>query len=137
MKSTIVRRFSLLALGSVLALGLLPATQAAGTEIRQPLAAEAKPLPFSTAFEKGEPGENGGPYVLVLTNTAAEALKVQGSIIWSVASHNRANTIKLPERVIEPGGTWKIADLAVEDRVVLTAEGYATLDVKVPPGGKK
>lgn len=104
----------------------------------QPLADKKAPaLPLTHSFEKGTPGENGGPYAVKLKNTSQEALKLTASIIWSVASHNRANTINLPARTLAAGETWTISDLAVEDRVVVSADGYEKLEVKVPPAKDK
>jgi hypothetical protein len=103
----------------------------------QPLADSAKkvaPLPLSTSFEKGTPGENGGPYALKLKNTSDSALTVSATIIWSVASHNRAKTINLPPHEIAAGESWAIDDLAAEDRVILSADNFEKLEVKVPPG---
>jgi hypothetical protein len=94
----------------------------------------APALPVTASFGKGTPGENGGPYALTLTNTSDKALTVNATIIWSVASHNRARTIELPAHEIAAGGTWVVNDLAAEDRIILTAEGYAKLELKTPPG---
>lgn len=89
--------------------------------------------PLTHHIEKGTPGENGGPYAVVLKNTSNAALKLSATIIWSVASHNRAKTIELPARTLAGGETWTINDLAVEDRVIVAAEGFENLEVKVPP----
>ena len=100
-----------------------------------PLAAadeEAPSLPLTASFGMGEPGENGGPHTLTLTNTSEEALTVNATIIWSVVSHNRTKTIELPAQEMAAGGTWVIDDLAAEDRIVLTAEGYAKLELTTP-----
>jgi hypothetical protein len=132
-KSTSLVRLTQIVLGSALALMLLSAAQATNTPTLQPVTEQkAKALPLTTAFEKGEPGENGGPYTLVLKNTSGVALKLKATIIWSVASHNRANTINLPEHEIAAGGDWKISDLAAHDRVILSAEGFEKLEVTTP-----
>ncbi len=125
-------RISLLALGSALALFSLPAVVAAGTEALSPLADQAKTLPVTTAIMKGEPGpEFGGPYVLSVTNTSGAELKLKAVIAQSVVSHNRPKTIELPAKSLAAGATWKIADLAVEDKVTLSADGHDKLEVKV------
>ena len=125
-------RITLLALGSALALLTLPAASAAGTEILQALADQAKALPVTTAITKGEPGpEFGGPYVLSVTNTSGAELKLKAVVAQSVVSHNRPKTIELPAKSLAAGATWKIADLAVEDKVTLSAEGHDKLEVKV------
>lgn len=131
--STLLR----IVLGSALALTLLSAAQATNTATLQPVTTEkAKALPLTTSFTKGEPGENGGHYVLNLKNTSHDALKVKATIVWSVASHNRANTINLPEHEIAAGGDWKISDLAAHDRVILSAEGFEKLEVTTPESAK-
>jgi hypothetical protein len=128
---------SLVALSFVAAFtaATLSAPALASPTTLQPLADKAAAkLPLSGSFAKGTPGENGGPYALTLKNTSKKTLTVEGTIIWSVASHNRANTIKLPPREIAAGESWIINDLAAEDRVILTAEGYEKLEFKTPPG---
>lgn len=108
-----------LALGLVLA--VLPAA-----------AAGAKALPVTTTIEKGEPGpEFGGPFVLVVKNTGDAALKLKAVIAQSVVSHNRPKTVERPEHEVAAGGTWKIVDLAVEDKVTLSAPGHEKLEVVV------
>jgi hypothetical protein len=125
-------RITLLALGSALALLALPAASAAGTETLQTLADQAKALPVTTSIAKGEPGpEFGGPYVLSVKNTSGAALQLKAVIAQSVVSHNRPKTVELPAKTLEAGATWKIADLAVDDRVTLGAEGHEKLEVKV------
>lgn len=100
----------------------------------QPLAEKSAPqLPLSGTFARGTPGQNGGPYVLTLTNTSNQKLVVSGTIVWSVTSHNRANTIKLPARELGAGESWSIDDLAAEDRVILEADGYEKIEFTVPP----
>lgn len=112
---------------AVAAVAFLPAAKAADA---------AKPLPVTTSFEKGTPGEHGGPNVLVVKNTSADALKVKGTVALSVASHNQAKTVNLPEHTLEGHGTWSINDLAFDDKVTLEAAGYAKLEVKVPASKK-
>lgn len=129
------RRIASLALSAVVLLAV-PAVVASASAL-QPLADSAKkvaPLPLSTSFEKGTPGENGGPYALKLKNTSDAALTVSATIIWSVASHNRAKTINLPPHEIAAGESWTIDDLAAEDRVILSADHFEKLEVKVPAG---
>lgn len=125
-------RISLLVLGTALALPALPTAIAAGSETLQPRVAEAKALPVTTSVTKGEPGpEYGGPYVLSVTNTSGAALQLKAAIAQSVVSHNRPKTIELPVKSLAAGATWKIADLAVDDKVTFSAEGYEKLEVKV------
>jgi hypothetical protein len=113
--------FTWIALALGLVLAALPAA-----------AAGAKSLPVTTTIEKGEPGpEFGGPYVLVVKNTGDAALKLKAVIAQSVVSHNRPKTIERPDHEIAAGGTWKITDLAVEDKVTLSAPGHDKLEVVV------
>ncbi|MFZ5495432.1 MAG: hypothetical protein ACOZE5_08865 [Verrucomicrobiota bacterium] len=125
---------SVIALTLGLALLALPAVSAAGADTR-PLADQAtKALPVTTTIEKGQPGpEFGGPYVLVVKNTSGAVLRLKATIAQGVVSHNRPRTFDLPEHALEAGGTWKIADLAVEDKVTLNAEGHQKLEVKITP----
>ena len=69
-----------------------------------------------------------------MTNTSDHSLQLSGVILWSVTSHNRAQTHKLGPKELAPGDSWTINDLAVEDRVILEAAGYAKLELKTPPG---
>ncbi len=125
-------RISLLVLGTALALPALPTAIAAGSETLQPRVAEAKALPITTSVTKGEPGpEYGGPYVLSVTNTSGAELQLKAVIAQSVVSHNRPKTIELPVKSLAAGATWKIVDLAVDDKVTFSAEGYEKLEVKV------
>ena len=128
MKNILLSLFrpALLALGCALLATGLTAAPAAD--------AKAPSLPLMVTFEKGAPGENGGRYSANLINASKAALKVKAVILQSVASHNRPRTIELPAHAIEPTGTWKISDLAVEDKVTLTAEGFEPMVVTVPPG---
>ena len=93
-------------------------------------------MPVSTAFGMGTPGDNGGPYALTLKNTSNETLTVQGTIFWSVSSHNRAQTLTVGPKTLAPGASWTINDLAVEDRIVIQALGFTKIELKTPPGKK-
>lgn len=112
---------------AVAAVAFLPAVKAADA---------AKALPVTVSFEKGEPGENGGPHALVVKNTSADALKIKATVVQSVSSHNRPRTIEKPEHALEGHGTWKINDLAFDDKIILEAAGYEKLEVKVPASKK-
>ena len=91
-----------------------------------------KHLPLDVSCGKGTPGEHGGPFAVTLKNTSSEALNVKATIIQSVASHNNAKNVDLPEHTIGAGESWTINDLAVEDRVTVKAHGYDKLEVTVP-----
>lgn len=123
-----------LALGCAAGLALLAAPAARAVEAAPRADHEAKSLPVTTSFHKGEAGEHGGVHVLAVTNTSGAALKVKASVVQSVASHNKPRTIELAEHEIAAGGVYEIKDLAADDVVTLHAEGYAKLEVKVPAG---
>ncbi len=122
---------------AVIALALVtaPALSAANPAGLQPLADKQAPaLPVAVSFEKGPQPEKGGPYILKVKNTSASSLTVHAVIRWSVISHGSAKTIELPPHPLAAGETWAIDELAVEDRITLDAEGFATLELQVPPG---
>jgi len=124
MKTTLAFRFrpALIALG--FAFGLLSVSLSAAD-------AMAQALPLTASFVKDTPGERGGPNAVILTNTSKETLNVKATILLSVAAHNTDRSVKL-EGTVEVGGNWKISDLAVEDRIILSAEGFENLEVTVP-----
>lgn len=113
---------ALLALGVALSLVVVPAvTMHAETA--------AKSLPLTHAFAKVE-GEHG-PHTLKLTNTSHDALKVHVKILLSVYSHASDKAKKLPEETIAAGKDWTITNLAALDKVIISAEGYAPLELEV------
>jgi len=113
---------ALLALGCafVLAIVLAPALKAD----------KAPSLPLSASFEKVA-GTETAPYVLTLKNDSANAVKAGAKVLLAVAFHAEAKARNVPEQVIEPGKTCKIADLSAGDRVVVSAEGFAPLELTV------
>lgn len=126
-------RTALLALGCAFSLALvqIPARGAADTATLQPLADKAPSLPVTSAFEKVAGAEHG-PYVLKLTNTSKDALKVSVKVLLSVAFHAEAKARNLPEQAIDAGKTWTVADLSAQDKVIVTAKGFAPLELAVP-----
>ncbi len=94
----------------------------------------APALPVAVSFEKGPPSEKGGPYILKVRNTSSASLTLHAVVRWSVISHGSAKTIELPPQTLAANEVWAIDALAVEDRITLDAEGFATLELKVPPG---
>jgi hypothetical protein len=125
---------ALLALGCALTLsfGQVPAAKAADAATLQPLAADTAPaLPVTTAFEKGPVGDKG-PYLLKVTNTSKDALKVTVKVLLSVAFHADNKARNLPEHTIDAGQTWTIPDLAAADKVIITAKGFGPLELTVP-----
>lgn len=132
--SLLHRPLAALVVGLLVTVFALPAATAADTATPPPAEKKAPSLPLTASFAKGTPGEFGGPYAVTLTNTSSKALKVSATIIQSVTSHNRPKTIELPAQEVAAAGTWVINDLAVDDRIVLSADGFEKLELKVPPG---
>jgi hypothetical protein len=126
-------RTALIALGFAcsFAIVLLPALRAADSAA-VPQADKAPTLPLTSTFEKGTAGEKGGPYVLKLTNTSKDSLKVTAKILLSVAFHMGSKHWDLPEHAIDPGQGWSISDLSAGDKITLTAKGFAPLELVVP-----
>lgn len=123
---------SLIALGCLsLAVARIPAARAADAAALRPLADSAPALPLAPTFKK-VPDSEDGPYVLNLENTSKDTLKVSAKIIPSVTFHANAKERNLPEHAIDPGQVWSIPGLATADKVTLTAEGFAPLEITVP-----
>jgi hypothetical protein len=125
-------RNALIALGCAFSLALvsMPALKAADAAAVPPPAVKAPSLPLTSTFEKGTAAERG-PYVLKLTNTSKDALKVNAKILLSVAFHMGSKNWDLPEHVIGPGQVWTIPDLTAGDKVTITAPGFAPLELTV------
>ncbi len=125
-------RASLLALGCILGLTLtqIPAT-ASGAAVLNRLDDKAPALPVTATFDKGT-DPDVGPYVLNLKNVSKDSLKVSVAIHLSVAFHANKKDRNLPDHVIEPDQVWTVTDLAAGDKVTVTADGYAPLELTVP-----
>jgi hypothetical protein len=76
-------------------------------------------------------GGEKGPYVLKLKNESSTDITVTGKILLAVAFHAETKARNLPAHTIEAGKEWSIADLAAEDKITLTAEGFAPLEIVV------
>ncbi len=121
-------------LASICALGVacvvLPAARA-GDKTATPAASENAPsLPLTATFDKGTPGERGGPFVLNLKNTSQEALKVHGKIQYAVAYHMNEKGREIAPHTIAAGETWSVSDLAAGDKITLMAPGFAPLELE-------
>ena len=116
------RRSALLALACAFGLALVsvPALQAAD-----------KALPLTATFEKVASTE-GTPFVLHLKNDSKATLKVSAKILLSVVHHAMDKARVLPEHTLEAGQSWTIADLSADDKVIVSAAGFAPLEIKVP-----
>jgi len=125
-------RTGLIALGCTLGLAIAgaPAARAADAAAPSRLADKAPSLPVSYTFEKVTEGESG-PYELHLKNTSSEALAVDAQVTSSVTFHANAKTRSLSGN-IEPGQVWTVTELAASDKVVVSAKGYAPLELTVP-----
>jgi hypothetical protein len=126
-------RTALIALGCACSLAIvqMPALKAADPAAWQPLADKAPSLPLTATFEKVT-GAERGPYVLKLKNVSQDTLKVTAKILLSVAFHMGSKHWDLPEHAIDPGQVWSIPDLSAGDKVTLTAQGFAPLELVVP-----
>ena len=112
-----------------LTLASVPAVAATDTITAQPLADKA--LPLTPTFDKS--GTNAdAPFVLTLKNDSKDALKVSGKVLLSVVHHAMDKARAVPGQTVAAGGTMVIKDLSADDKVILTAAGYAALEVKVP-----
>ena len=109
----------------------MPALMAADAAATTPMAGKAPALPLTTTFEKVV-GAEKGPYVLKLKNDSKDALKVEAKILLSVAFHMGSKHWDLPEYTIAAGQTWAIPDLSAGDKITVTAQGFAPLELVVP-----
>lgn len=127
-------RSALIALGCslILSLSALPVARAAEARTIQPMADKAPSLPLTATFAKAAGAGAGPQYVLNLKNTSKNAVTVSAKITLSVVYHSSAKTRELPAHVIDPGQVWTIPELASLDKVSITAEGFAPLELTVP-----
>jgi len=123
---------ALLALGCALgsALLALPAVNAAENATLQPRADKA--LPLTATFEKATGKETGPQYVLKVKNTSKESVKVSGKVLLAVVHHAMDKARVLPEQTVNAGAVLTIKDLSADDKVILSAAGYAPLELTVP-----
>lgn len=123
----------LLALACALGLTLVsaPGLAAADAATKQPLADKAAALPLTVTFEKVT-GSEGAPFVLKLKNESKATLKVSGKVLLAVVHHAMDKARVLPEQAVEAGQVMTVKDLSAEDKIVLTAPGFAPLEISVP-----
>jgi hypothetical protein len=93
--------------------------------------ADAPALPLSHSFEKVE-SAHGTPFVLKVKNDSKVSLKLSGQVLLSVVNHAMDKARQLPEHTLEAGATWTISELTADDKVILKADGYAPLEIRVP-----
>ena len=128
-----VRRSAWVAAGCalILVVAQVTAVRAADTVAPKPVEDKAPSLPLAPAFEKVTSGEDG-PYVLNLKNISKDTVTVTAQVMPSVTFHATAKVRNLPEHAIEPGQVWTINELAATDKVVISAKGFAPLELTVP-----
>jgi hypothetical protein len=119
---TVRMSLRLMALAFGLALLAAPALRADAT---------APALPVTTSFEKVA-GVEGAPYVLTVKNTSQDTLTVTAKVLLSVTFHAENKARNLPPQGIDAGKEWKVSDLSADDKVILSAPGFAPLEVTVP-----
>lgn len=134
MKILSFRGFTLFAFGSALAASasLLNAEPAIGfAALSQTPAKSASALPVTTTFEKLKETDKDGHYVMKVTNTSKQTLKITAAVVESVTFHAHPKNRSLPEHAVAAGETWTVDNLAPEDKVTLTAAGFDPLVVTV------
>jgi hypothetical protein len=119
---------------ALLALTAAPALKAADLATLQPRAdAPAAPataaLPLDVKIEKAAGKEKA--FVVKLTNHSKSSLKVTAKVLLAVAFHGEEKARRIPAHTIEAGKEWSIDELVFDDHVVVTAEGFAPLEIKV------
>jgi hypothetical protein len=129
---TLISRTALAAVGVALALSLLPnpAARAANFPAMNALDDKAPALPLTASFAKAD-GEDG-PYVLSLKNTSDSAVKVSAKILLSVYFHADSKAKNIPVHTIDAGQVWTIPGLAANDKVTISGDGFASLELTVP-----
>jgi hypothetical protein len=93
--------------------------------------ADAAALPLSHTFSKVE-SASGTPFVVTVKNESKASLPLSGHVLLSVVNHAMDKARKLPDHTLEAGKTWAITDLAADDKVILSAPGFAPLEIRVP-----
>ena len=118
------RRSLLLALACAFSLILAPLANLQAAD-------KAAALPLTPTFEKVT-GTEGAPFVLKLKNDSKATLMVSGKVLLAVVHHAMDKARVLPEQAVEAGQMMTIKDLSAEDKIVLTAPGFAPLELSVP-----
>jgi hypothetical protein len=133
LRRRILSRATLIITGGLLGLAVAfaPALRASADDAKSKVADKAQALPLTATFAKDKKAE-GAPYTLTLKNVSAHTVKVKAKILLAVAMHADSKAKHLPEQTIDAGKDWSIPGLAAQDKVELTAEGFAPLEVVVP-----
>ena len=128
-----IGRTALIALACAFSLAIAqsPMAKAGDTAALRPLDDKAPSLPLTASFEKGS-DPSVGPYILNLKNVSNDSIKVSVKILLSVTFHANTKDRNITDHVIDAGQVWAITDLAAADKVTITAEGFAPLELTVP-----
>ena len=123
---------ALLILGSAFSLALFSTPALRAADPATPPAAAAKKLPLTAMIEKAaHPAENAPPFILKLKNDSSASIKVSGKVLLSVHAHNMDKARLVPAHVVEAGQTMTITDLAALDKVIVSADGFAPLEIEI------
>ena len=125
-----ILKSALVAWGLALALSGFPQALASEIASLRPVDDTAPSLPLVATFDKSD--GDSGPYILSLKNTSDSQLKVSARILLSVYFHADSKSRNIPEHSIDPGQVWTIPGLAANDKVTITAAGFAPLELAVP-----
>ncbi len=109
----------------------VPSARASGSAALGAMDDKAPSLPLDPSFEKVADAENG-PYVLSLKNTSKDEVKVTAKVLLSVYFHDDLRSRNIPEHAVGAGEVWTINHLAAQDKVTLSAKGFAPLELTVP-----
>ncbi len=127
------RGLVLFAVAGALMLPVVATTaRATDTATLERLANQAAALPMKAKFVKSKSATAEAPYVLHLKNTSKQPLTVSATVNTSVPVHNRPKTREVPAQVVEPGKMIMIENLAAQDTVTVTAEGFEPLKLTAP-----
>jgi hypothetical protein len=122
----------LLASSCLAAAAFLTSSALAADSANQPRADKVAPaLPLSHSFEKSADAATT-PFVLKVKNDSKATLQISGHVLLSVVNHAMDKARKLPDHSLEAGQTWTITELTADDKVILSAPGYAPLEIRVP-----
>jgi hypothetical protein len=124
-------RSALFALGCAFLAGFAsaPALRAEG-DSSQTAAANLPSLPLSASFSKAA-GSEDAPYVLTLKNQSGSPVAASAKVLLAVAFHADSKARTVAGQTIGAGESWTISGLAKDDRVIVSADGFAPLVLTV------
>lgn len=119
-------------LAFALLLTLAPSPTLKADPVAAPAPAVKLPaLPVTSKFDKVKDADKG-PYALHVKNTSKAALKLSAKVLLAVAMHADSKARLVPAQVIEPGKSLTIPGLVAQDKVIITADAFAPLELTVP-----